>query len=277
MTSITRKTQTIKSIADLPTEYHCHRNFYRSIWGDVNCSECGSRRLKFRKNYEYCPVCKHKSSVKAETIFKDSNLSFRQIYLLIWCWQEKFGVKESMVTIGISYPTIERWLDRLRASLPESDVVLEDIVEIDGSYFGRYKYGSQKLVAGAINPGSKQIVLRIVYSRDSEAVESFVKAYIKRGSLVRTDGLKSYNQESLDGYDHERCDHDNFYFGPTNHIENLWSVIKRHLRHIYRDLTFTTKRLNLILREYETRYNYKEIFYNVDSYLKLRGCSKLVS
>lgn len=274
---MTTISQTFNSVADLPSEYHCHRNFYKCIWGDISCSNCGCRKLKFRRNYEYCPHCKHKSSVKAETIFKNSNLSFRQIYLLIWCWQKKFGIQESIATIGISYPTIERWLDRLRASLPESDVVLEDIVEIDGSFFGRYKYGSQKLVAGAINPGSKQIVLRIVYRRDSEAVEDFVKAYIKHGSLIRTDGLASYNQESLAGYDHERCDHDNFYFGPTNHIENLWSVIKRHLRHIYRDLTFTTKRLNLILREYETRYNYKEIFYNVDSYLKLRGCSKLVN
>lgn len=267
----------MNSIADLPSEYHCHRNFYKCIWGDISCSKCSSRKMKFRKNYEYCSHCKCKSSVKAETIFKGSNLTFRQIYLLIWCWQEKFGIKESIVTIGISYPTIERWLDRLRSSLPESDVVLEDIVEIDGSFFGRKKYGSQKLVAGAINPGNKQIVLRIVYSRDSEAVGAFVNLHIKRGSLIRTDALKSYNNESLTGFDHESCNHEEGNFGLTNHIENLWSVIKRHLKHIYRDLTFTTKRLNLILREYETRYNYKEVFYNVDSYLKLRGCSKLVN
>ena len=176
----------------------------------------------------------------------------------------------------LSYTTIERWFRRFRASLEPSDVVLEDIVEIDGSYFGKMKYGSQALVAGAINPGSKQIVLKIVTSRDTKAIENFVNAYIKKGSLIRTDGLKSYNTGSLDGYDHEACDHDNFFFGPTNHIENLWSVIKRALRHVYRDLTFKLKDLNLILREWENRYNSPELFYNVDSYLKMRGCSKLV-
>ena len=179
--------------------------------------------------------------------------------------------------MGISYPTIERWYRRLRAALEPSDVVLEDIIEIDGSYFGRLKYGSQRLVAGAFNPGAKQLVLQIVQNRDSKAIENFVNLYIKKGSLIRTDGLKSYNPDSLAGYDHEMCNHDNFYFGPTNHIENVWSVIKRALRHIYRDLTFKLQDLNLILREWENRYNNPDLFYNVDNYLKARACSKFVS
>ena len=267
----------MNSLADLPDEFHCHRNFYRVIWGDLTCKECGNRGIKFRKNYEYCPHCKKKSSVKSETIFKGSNLTFKKIYMLIWAWQKKFGIGEIVEMIDLSYPTIERWFRRLRAALEPSDVVLEDIVEIDGSYFGRLKYGSQELVAGAINPGSNQLILQIVRNRDSKAVEDFVNNYIKRGSLIRTDGLASYNSESLEGYDHERCDHDNFYFGPTNHIENVWSVIKRALRHIYRDLTFKMKDLNLILREWENRYNNPDLFYNVDNYLKSRACSKFVS
>lgn len=266
----------MNSIADLPNEYHCHRNFYKSIWGDTTCSHCGSKKLKFRSNYEYCPDCKHKTSVKAETVFKGSNLTYKRIYLLVWCWQQKIGIGEIVKLTGISYPTVERWLVRLRATLAPSDVVLEDIVEVDGSFFGKLKYGKQKLVAGAINPGSKQLVLKVVYAKDTEAVEDFVNAYIRKGSLIRTDGLGSYNAISLSGYDHERCDHDKYYFGPTNHIENVWSVMKRALRHIYRDLTFSLQQFNLILREWENRYNNPELFYNVDSYLKLRGCSKFV-
>ena len=258
----------MNSLAELPNEYHCHRNFYKTIIGSIRCKHCGEGGLKFRKNYEYCPHCKRKTSIKSKTIFKGSNLSFRQIYLLIWCWQKKYGISESVTIIGISYPTIERWLKRLRMALGPSDVVLDDIVEIDGSYFGKLKFGSQRLVAGAINPGSKQVILQVVNNRDSKSVEFFVNSCIRRGSLIRTDGLKSYNEESLEGYDHEACDHDNFYFGPTNHIENLWSVIKRALRHIYRDLTFKLEDLNLILREWENRYNNPKLFYNVDTYLK---------
>lgn len=267
----------MKSLTDLPNEYHCHRNFYKVIWGDLTCCRCGEHGIKFRKNYEYCPACKCKFSVKSETIFKGSNLPFKKIYSLIWCWQNKIGIGEINKMLELSYPTIERWFRRLRAALAPSDVVLEDIVEMDGSFFGRLKYGNQQLVAGAINPGSNQLVLEIVHSRDADTVEDFVNAYIKKGSLIRTDGLKSYNSMSLYGYDHEMCDHDNFFFGPTNHIENVWSVIKRALRHIYRDLTFKIKDLNLILREWENRYNNPELFYNVDNYLKTRACSKFVS
>lgn len=144
-------------------------------------------------------------------------------------------------------------------------MILEDIVEIDGSFFGRLKYGNQKLVAGAINLESRQIVLKVVTARDSEAVEDFVNAYVKKGSLIRTDALASYNPMSLSGYDHERCDHAAGFYGITNHIENLWSVMKRTLRHIYRDLTFSSRQFNLILREWENRYNKPELFYNVDS------------
>ena len=186
------------------------------------------------------------------------------------------GIGDIVKLTGISYPTVERWLERLRAALQPSDMVLEDVVEIDGSFFGKLKYGKQKLVAGAINPNSKQVVLKVAYARDSEAVGDFVNNYVKQGSLIRTDGLGSYNTESLRGYDHERCDHAAGFYGITNHIENLWSVMKRALRHIYRDLTFSLKQLNLILREWENRYNRPELFYNVDNYLKLRGCSKFV-
>ena len=99
---------------------------------------------------------------------------------------------------------------------------------------------------------------------------------IKKGSLVITDGFGGYNEVPSLGYDWYACNHAIGFFGPTNHIENLWSVIKRALRYIYRDLTFSLEDLSLILREYETRYNEPEVFYNVDSYLKMRACSKFV-
>lgn len=267
----------MNSLADLSGERQCHIDFYKCVWGEVSCPKCGYKKIKLRKNYEYCPHCKQKYSAKSETIFRNSNLSFKRIYMLIWCWQQKLGIGEVVKIIGMSYPTIERWFRRFRAALEPSDVVLEDVVEIDGSYFGRLRYGSQKLVVGAINPYAKRIILQVAERKDSKAVADFVNACIKKGSLIRTDGLPAYNYESLEGYDWECCDHDKFFFGPTNHIEGLWSSIKRALRHIYRDLTFKPDDLNLILREWENRYNKPYLFYNVNSYLKCRGCSKFVS
>lgn len=95
---------------------------------------------------------------------------------------------------------------------------------------------------------------------------------IRAGSLVLTDGFSGYNELPALGYEWLACNHSTGFFGPTNHIENLWSVIKRALRYIYRGLTFNLNDLGLILREYENRYNNPDLFYSVDSYLKARAC-----
>ena len=63
------------------------------------------------------------------------------------------------------------------------------------------------------------------------------------------------------------CDHLAVFYGPTNHVENLWSVIKRALRYIYRDLAFNLNDLELILGEWENRRNNPYLFYNEDNYL----------
>ena len=29
----------MKSLTDIPSEYKCHQNFYRMVWGDLTCKE----------------------------------------------------------------------------------------------------------------------------------------------------------------------------------------------------------------------------------------------
>ena len=265
----------MKSLTDIPSEYKCHQNFYRMVWGDLTCKECGNKGLLFRKTYEYCPYCKKKYSVKADTsLFKFCNLSFRQIYALIWCWQHKCSIGEIRNILGLSYPTVSNWLRKLRSHLPVSREILDGTCEVDGSFFGRRKFRSQRLVISAINQKTKQVRLKIVKYRTRAEAEKFIQNTIKTGSLVLTDGFKGYNELPLLGYKWRACDHSIGFFGPTNHIENLWSVIKRALRYIYRDLTFNLNDLELILREWENRHNNPDLFYNEDNYLKT-ACSEL--
>lgn len=86
--------------------------------------------------------------------------------------------------------------------------------------------------------------------------------------------FKSYKELPLLGYKWKACDRSIGFFGPTNHIENLWSVNKRTPRYIYRDLTFDLNDLELILREWGNRYNNPDLFYNEDNHLKT-ACSEL--
>jgi hypothetical protein len=118
----------MNSLADIPSEYHCHRKFYRCVWGEVSCKYIAvAKQLKLRKNYEYCPDCKKKYSVKADTkVFSYCNLTFRQIIILIWCWQQKYSIGETIKIAGVSYPTVRKVASRaFRASLKPSEAILE--------------------------------------------------------------------------------------------------------------------------------------------------------
>ena len=139
-------------------------------------------------------------------------------------------------------------------------------VEVDESYFGKQKYGKQRLVIGAIERHTRQIRLQLIYDRSRISCERFIQRSVCSGSLVATDGLDSYNELRYLGYDWTSCNHNVGIFGPTNQIECLWSVLKRHIRRVHRVLAFSHRELGLILKEWEVRHNRPELFYNVDNY-----------
>ncbi len=303
----------MNSITKIPNETTCRKKLHKIIWGDYSCPNCMSKNLKFRSKYEYCPDCKHKFSIKSESIFKNSKLELRTIYALILCWQNKCSIGEVTRTVSVSYYTARKYFDLFRKNLPNdrindvntaptnlvevkkdknlelrryvyrdgsyedtelvSNDLLSGLVEIDESYFGKKKYGRQTCVVGAIERDTRRIKLRIIDDRERETLESFIVANVKVNSLIFTDGLPSYNQLPEIGYGHEDCNHSKGDFGPTNMIENLWGVIKRHLRQVHKNLSFDRDKLDNILREWENRQNSPELFYNVDNYLKRCACS----
>ena len=70
------------------------------------------------------------------------------------------------------------------ASLEPRADVLGGACEVDGSYFGRKRYGKQKLVAGVTCKAKTKKVycirLKIVHRRDRDTAEEFIEEMIKR-------------------------------------------------------------------------------------------------
>jgi len=264
----------MNSIASLPGNWQCHKQLFKIVWGVDHCPDCGGKLL-FRPNYEWCKQCRLKTSVKGETWLRYSNLPYRKLWLLIWCWQQKQTIGSTRQLCGVSYPTIRKWFKRFRTVLPKDRTVLSGLVEADESAFGKQKFGNQIWVVGAIERDTRQIKLRIIPSRDRDSLEQFILDNVEPGSHINTDAWGAYNELSLLGYTHDWCNHSIGHFGETNLIENLWSVIKRHLRSMYNSkLTLTD--LPLILNEWQIRQNKPKLMYNVSNYLNATVCSGLL-
>ncbi len=234
----------MNSLAELPSELKCHHELHRILWGTINCPDC-NHRLLYRKNYEYCPCCHKKTSVRSESAFRNSKLTFRQIWAMIWLWQHGSSIGEIKRQLNLSYLTIRQWIRKLRQLLPEdSTTQLYSEVEVDESYFGKLKFGRQRLVIGAIERSTGHIKLKIIKDRTRETVEDFIEDSIAPGSLIATDSLASYNR-----------------------IEGLWSVLKRHIRRVHNNLSFSYNDFYYLLREHQLRHNQPELFYNVTNYI----------
>jgi hypothetical protein len=259
------------SLASLPSERQCHKQLYKIVRGKFACPYCDGKIL-LRDRYVWCGKCRKKYSVRSETWFRGSKLSFQKIWLLIWCWQKKKSIGATKDISGVTYPTIRKWFRQLRRTLPKIyGQKLSGFVEVDESFFGKRKYGRQTIVIGAIERGSRKLRLKIIKDRGRRTLERFTVAHVALGSDVRTDYHEGYNELFLYGYRHERCNHSIGHFGSTNTIENMWGVIKRHLRSLYCNLSITD--LKYILIEWENRQNNPALFYNVVSYLRASACS----
>jgi IS1 family transposase len=214
--------------------------------------------------------------VRSETWFHHSKLPFQKVWLLVWCWQNKKSIGATKDIVGVSYPTINRWFSRLRQALPVISGQLSELVEMDESFFGKRRYGKQHLVIGAIERKTRKIRLKLIKQRDRATLEEFALQYIVGGSQINTDTWWAYNELRWIGFRHTFHNHSIGQFSETNQIESLWSAIKRHLRTVYRNLSFSAVDLQDILKEWENRQNNPRLFYNVSNYLKATACSGLV-
>jgi transposase-like protein len=205
---------------------------------------------------------------------RSSNLKYRQIFGLLWCFQNRQSPGTARLVVGVSYTTVKRWYTKFREHLPKSTLTLSGVVEVDESFFGKQKYHQQKLVVGAIERDTRRLRLQVIPDRAQDTLELFLTHTVARSSLLLTDAHAGYHDLEFYGYTHERCNHSNGHFGPTNQIENMWGVMKRNLRKLYGCVP--TKELVLILREWMARQNSPWLFVSPTNYLRATVCSGLV-
>lgn len=264
------------SLTNIPGEARCKQLVHQLLTHKSKCANCDGKIVWRRyREYGWCKACRIKVRPKAATWFRGSKLSYRQTFVLLWCWQQRQSPRTACLVTGVSYTTVGRWYNRFRLLLPgAADSLLSGIVEVDESFFGRQRYGHQTMVVGAIERDTRRLRLQVIEDRAQDTLELFLTTHVDRSSLILTDAHAGYHDLEFYGYTHERCNHSNGHFGPTNQIENMWGVMKRHLKKLYGCIP--TKDLELTLREWMARQNQPSWFTSPQAYLKATLCSGLV-
>jgi hypothetical protein len=283
-------------------EESCAAFLFQRRWPDgFICPVCGKRRavsLKARARLYECLDCGRQTSVTAGTAMHRSKLP-----LTTWFWaahlmtthSNGMSARQLEDQLAVTYKTAWLLTQKLRRSMidPNRDP-LEGVVEVDqaeipfrqGDAFFEPGNAGKILVIGAVevidrdsnqakprrkhakylNTRSGRLRLATIADNSTASIEAFVRANVKPGTTLLTDGHGSYPQ--LAGYQHDP----RVVGAMAGHVVLPWihrafSLLKRWALGTYHGLR--RKHLDTYLNEFVFRYNRR--FYRHVSFETLLG------
>jgi len=250
----------------------------KRFWnGKPSCPHCDSvnaSALKRRRGFYQCRDCRKQFSIRTNTIFQNTKLSFyvwfRAFYMLV-SWNGISSVRLGMY-LGITQKAAWFMSQRIREAIGRGkyDGLLKGIVECDEMFVGgleKNKHSDKKLHQGSGTVG-KIIVFGAVERRKGGRVKSFVvedtssetlqmmiHTLVEKGSTVYTDEAKGYM--GLLRFRHGFVQHrkGQYKYGDvsTNKIESVWSIYKRTIHGVH--IKLSRKHLQRYLDLFDFLYN----------------------
>jgi len=175
-----------------------------------------------------CPACKHQTTATAGTIFDKTRTELRVWFAAIWyITSQKHGVSalglQRVLGLG-SYETAWAMLHRLRRAMVRADrELLHGKVEVDETYLaltdrqnpisavGRKSNTTQVLVVIAVemlhSKGFGRIRIQQINRGDYENLMPFIRAFVRPGAVIHSDGSSFYKNLEDSGYGHRRTVH----------------------------------------------------------------------
>lgn len=203
------------------TEDACRAYLASLRWPDgFVCPACSGRSSwTSGRGLRVCGDCGRQVSVTAGTIFQDTKLPLTTWFRIAWLvTSQKGGVSaqglQRVLGVG-SYRTAWTCLHKFRrAMVRPGREPLEGVVEIDESYVGglepgkgRRHVGKKALVVVAAEirgDAIGRIRLGQVVDASEKSLLPFVKANVRSGSTIVTDGHGGYGTLGEHGYRHDR-------------------------------------------------------------------------
>lgn len=277
-----RKMKQIKTILDLMrnlrTQDECREFLEEQRWhGEPLCPHCHEQskhhyKLKSRGEFHglyKCYKCRKRFTVTVGTMFEGSHIPLDKWFYVIYHFlSHKKGISSTQFArdMGITQKTAWFMLGRIRHNMKNKVCVrFDDLTQIDETYVGGRNKGRVKHnqgrslktkipVVGLLSNGMARTF--VVPNTKGEILRPLVRALVRKGSTIITDGWGGYKGLSKD-YIHKVVDHgsgeyvrDSFH---TNTIEGFWSLFKRGIFGIYHKVT--PKHLEDYCGEFDFRYN----------------------
>jgi len=235
------------------------------------CPACGHKAgWKVTAVRYECAACHHQASVTAGTIFERTRKPLVTWFRAIWLvTSQKNGASAKGVqrVLGLgSYETAWTWLHKLRRAMvrPGRDK-LSGAVDVDETYVGgerpgkhgRGAEGKTVVLVAAQHDGTGigRVRLCRISDLNGSTMGTAVQTMVAAGSVVRTDGLKSYSGLKVLGFIHQVVRHDAAVgknLLPRCH--RVASLLKRWLLGTHQGYV-SPEHLDYYLDEYTFRFN----------------------
>ena len=268
------------------TEEICVKFLKSILWvNGAKCPHCGGCEIMeyksdFKRNR--CKSCKKDFSIKAGTIFEDSNIPLKKWFMAMYIFNaHKKGISSVQLAKDISITQKSAWfiLQRLRHASKNLFInEFEGVTEIDEAYIGgsesnRHakdkKENGEKpktVVIGLVNRDTKQVKAMKVPTAEKDFLLPKINLNVKNGSTIVTDSYHAY-KDLKNNFTHKSVKHSageyvrieatTAFKIHTNSIEGFWSLVKRGINGTYHWVS--KKHINKYLAEYSMRYNSREM------------------
>lgn len=248
----------------IPSEAKIKKFIRRIVFGkNVYCPECKSRKvIRYQERY-HCLKCKRRFSLVSHTFLKNMKLNYQQFWLILWCWVTQIPVKQSVALANFSEVSVRHWFELFRNNLPNDEVVLTNLVQLDEAYFKNTglmlgkQVGSRKLAWTVLNTTNVQ----------RHHATSFLQQYVTPQTQLNTDGAKIYrNIDQWWPVNHKFDIHKKWEFSQTSEIEGMFGCLRTFIRRMYHHVN--SDKLPELVGEFCYRFSSPEIFNNPQSYLE---------
>jgi transposase-like protein len=200
---------------------------------------------------------------------KYQRLSTQKVNKIISCFCSDITATAAAKIANVNRNTVNAYYNEIRDRIFERSLLespkLGGEFEVDESYFGarrvrgkRGRGAAGKTPVFGLLKRNDNVYVKIVRNCSKEQLMPIILGKVLSGSVINSDGWKSYDGLILNGYEHYRVYHsENEFARGKNHvngIENFWSCAKRRLAKFN---GCAPHRFVIHLKECEFRYNHR--------------------